>query len=51
MVELDRIYQHLFWQQHSKEIAQDMPTSEPMAAESTDPSREYVRKAGGLDKP
>lgn len=51
MAELDRIYQHLFWQRHLKQgdDIDDIPAQS--AAESTDPALEYIRKTGGLDKP
>ena len=51
MTELDRIYQHLFWQRHLKQgdNSEDIPTQS--AAESLNPALEYIRKTGGLDKP
>ena len=46
MQELDRIYQHLVWQQHPKQAEKDIAI--PNAAESTNPSLEYIRKAKGF---
>ena len=51
MAELDNIYQHLFWQKHPKLIDSTTPPLIQNAAESEDPSLEYIQRAGGLHKP
>ena len=51
MAELDRIYQHLFWQRHPKQTSEALPPPEQKAADSDEPSLEYIRKAEGLHKP
>jgi transcriptional regulator with XRE-family HTH domain len=51
MTELDRIYQHLFWQRHPTQTSEATELPESNAAESDDPSLEYIRKAEGLHKP
>jgi len=51
MAELDRIYQHLFWQSQTNQAGK---TDDPLtrcAAETHNASLEYIRRAGGLDKP
>lgn len=50
MVELDRIYQHLVRQQRPKQAAK-ATSQTSIAAESTDPSLEYIRKAKGIHIP
>jgi len=50
MAELDRIYQHLSWQQRSKLANKPPPETEQKAAENTKASLEYIRKTGGLDR-
>ncbi len=49
-VELDRIYQHLFWQRHTKQADKKTDESLQNAAENDDPALEYIRNAGGLHK-
>lgn len=49
MQELDRIYQHLVWQQHPKQAEKDIAFQN--AAESTNPCLEYIRKAKGFREP
>ena len=50
MAELDRIYQHLSWQQRSKQTNRLPPETEQKAAENTKASLEYIHKTGGLDR-
>jgi transcriptional regulator with XRE-family HTH domain len=49
--ELDRIYQHLYWQRHSKQGLNITDSSTHKAAENNSPSMEYIRKARGRSKP
>ena len=51
MTELDRIYQHLFWQRHAKQIDRSVDLPVRKAADSNRACIEYIRKAGGLGKP
>lgn len=51
MVELDKIYLHLFWQQKSGKDEVSLNSSLPKVAESMNPCLEYIRKAGGLQRP
>ncbi|SHK23569.1 Transcriptional regulator, contains XRE-family HTH domain [Fibrobacter sp. UWB12] len=50
MAELDRIYQHLVWQQNPKN-AENALSDMQNAAESVYPSLEYIRNAKGFHQP
>lgn len=50
-VELDRIYQHLFWQKHPKQAGKNDDEPLQNVAENDLPRLEYIRKARGLRKP
>lgn len=47
MGELDRIYQHLVWQRYSRQGRNAPETHTRSAAESVNPSLNYIRKARG----
>lgn len=49
--ELDRIYQHLYWQRHSKQDMNITDTSALNAADNDSSGMEYIRKARGSRKP
>jgi len=51
MDELDSIYQHLFWQQCAKQNRNSTENHLKKAADSTNPSINYIRKAGGMRRP
>ena len=51
IAELDRIYQHLFWQRYARQGKIPSETDISKAAETTDPCLEYLRKARGLHRP
>lgn len=51
MVELDRIYQHLLWQRHTKQGLSITDLTTGCTAENNSPSMEYIRKARGVHKP
>ncbi|ACX73947.1 DNA-binding protein [Fibrobacter succinogenes subsp. succinogenes S85] len=51
MSEMDRIYQHLFWQSKTDQVDKNDDFSARNAAETHNPSLEYIHRAGGLDKP
>jgi transcriptional regulator with XRE-family HTH domain len=49
-VELDRIYQQLFWQRHAQRNETSTVCSAENAAENRNFGLEYIRKTGGLDR-
>jgi len=51
VVELDRIYQHLFRQRQARQDDNTEDYSARNAADTRTPSLEYIRRARGLDKP
>jgi len=51
MGELDRIYQHLVWQRYSRQGRNAPETHTRKAAESVNPSINYIRKARGSRRP
>lgn len=50
VVELDRIYQHLFRQRQARQDDNTEDYSARNAADTRTPSLEYIRRARGLDK-
>ena len=51
MMELDRIYQSLFWQRYPKQRQEHAEKPSKSAAENNNPSLNYIRKTRGLQKP
>ena len=51
MTELDRIYQHLYWQNHTKQDGNIADSPVQNAAEKNNASMDYIRRVGGLPKP